>query len=72
MAVVATNGDVQPGRGDLPDNPGLCATCANAQAVRSARGSVFLLCRHAAIDPRYPKYPVLPVSTCAAYSPSAS
>jgi hypothetical protein len=43
---------------------GLCAVCANAVPVTSARGSVFILCRLASSDPRYPKYPALPVTAC--------
>jgi hypothetical protein len=39
---------------------GLCGTCANAVAVRSDRGSVFVRCTH----PELPKYPRLPVVEC--------
>ena len=48
---------------------GLCAACRQAQLVTSSRGSRFLLCRVAAVDPRYPKYPALPVLRCAAFQP---
>lgn len=47
---------------------GLCADCAHARRVESARGSVFYLCQRAAFDPAFPKYPQLPVSTCAGYA----
>jgi hypothetical protein len=43
---------------------GLCARCANARRIFSARGSTFWLCRKAADDPRFPKYPRLPVLRC--------
>ncbi len=43
---------------------GLCATCAHAKPVTSARGSTFWLCGRAAEDPRFPKYPRLPVLRC--------
>jgi hypothetical protein len=46
---------------------GLCATCTNRQIVQSARGSEFVLCRLSFSDPRFPKYPPLPVIACAGY-----
>ena len=35
--------------------------------VESERGSVFYLCGRAATDPRFPKYPRLPVRECAGH-----
>ncbi len=52
----------------LRDPIGLCATCRNARIVQSARGSTFYLCRLAEIDPRFAKYPRLPVLRCAGYA----
>ena len=49
---------------------GLCATCLHADSVRSSKGSVFVLCRVSYTDPRFPRYPTLPVITCAGYTPS--
>jgi hypothetical protein len=50
--------------------PGLCATCAHQQLVKTGRGSVFSLCRRHKDEPqRYPKYPRLPVVRCAGYEP---
>lgn len=46
---------------------GLCATCAHARRIESARGSQFMLCGRSATDPRFPKYPRLPVITCGGY-----
>ncbi len=43
---------------------GLCASCAHARRVTSARGSVFVLCGRSVSDARYPKYPPLPVVRC--------
>ncbi len=43
---------------------GLCATCRHARVVRNRRGSAFWLCGRSATDPRFPKYPPLPVRTC--------
>ncbi len=51
------------------EGAGLCATCVHARVITSNRGSRFLLCRVSAIDPRFPKYPSLPVRECAAYRP---
>jgi hypothetical protein len=47
---------------------GLCATCSRARAIRSAKGSEFWLCEYAQVDPRFKKYPVLPVLRCPAFS----
>lgn len=49
------------------DRVGLCATCVNAQIVTSAKGSMFYLCRLSQEDPRFPKYPPLPVRACSGY-----
>jgi len=46
---------------------GLCATCRHARVVHSSHGSTFHLCRLAKIDPRFDKYPRLPVLRCAGY-----
>ncbi len=61
------------------DPIGLCATCRHTRVVQSARGSTFYLCRLAEVDPRFFKYPRLPVLRCAGYesaeepeSPSSS
>ena len=43
---------------------GLCALCRHAQIIASAKGSRFLLCRLAATDFRFVKYPWLPVLHC--------
>jgi hypothetical protein len=46
---------------------GLCDSCAHQRLVRSGRGSEFSLCRLAASDPRFPKYPRVPVLECAGF-----
>ncbi len=46
---------------------GLCGGCAWADAVRSARGSVFLRCRRSDLDARYAKYPSLPRLECVGF-----
>lgn len=51
---------------------GLCATCRHARRIESARGSVFWLCELSRTDPRFPKYPPLPVRACAGYAKKAT
>jgi hypothetical protein len=45
-------------------SPGLCGTCAHARTVVSGKGSTFYMCRLAAVDPTFRKYPPLPVLSC--------
>jgi hypothetical protein len=42
---------------------GLCATCVHRELKASAR-SIFLRCQLADTDPRFPRYPALPVLAC--------
>ncbi|MGH7598788.1 MAG: hypothetical protein ACREOI_20740 [bacterium] len=49
---------------------GLCQTCCNVRVVNSGRGSTFYLCRLAEREPRFPKYPRLPVLACDGYEPA--
>ena len=46
---------------------GLCATCKWVRVVKNRRGSVFLRCLRADADPRFVKYPPLPVLSCPGY-----
>ena len=46
---------------------GLCATCRHMRLIRSDRGSVFYVCGLSATDPRFKKYPALPVLACSGY-----
>lgn len=57
-----------PDLADLPTSPGLCADCVHRRLVASKR-STFLLCGLAEVDPRFPRYPPLPVVSCAGYRP---
>ena len=50
---------------------GLCATCHFRQTVAGAR-SVFYLCGRSVTDPRFPRYPRLPVIKCEGYTPAAT
>ncbi len=45
-------------------DPGLCGSCRLARLVTSDRGTVFWRCGLADADPRYAKYPRLPVMAC--------
>ena len=51
---------------------GLCATCEHMRRVESDRGSVFFRCALADSDPRFAKYPRLPVLQCEGYERVAS
>ena len=55
-------------RAVIDRNVGLCSICIHAKRVGSARGSVFWLCRRAAQDRRFPKYPWLPLERCAGFA----
>jgi hypothetical protein len=48
---------------------GLCASCGHARRIQSDRNSVFWLCQLSATDPRFAKYPALPVLACPGYQP---
>lgn len=57
----------------MPDErtAGLCAGCAHARVQRNDRGSEFLRCAKAESDPRYRKYPPLPVLRCEGRQPQS-
>ena len=48
---------------DPRDPVGLCRSCAFARLVSTPR-STFWLCRRSATDPRYERYPRLPIRFC--------
>ena len=50
---------------------GLCASCAHARRVATRRGGAFTLCERSRDDARCPRYPVLPVGSCAGFDPGA-
>lgn len=45
---------------------GLCETCEFLRLLASPR-SVFVFCGRSEVDPRFPRYPPLPVARCAGY-----
>ena len=50
----------------LAADPGLCGSCVHLRLLASPR-SVFARCGLAEEDPRFPRYPRLPVVACAGY-----
>ena len=54
----------------MTDERGLCAGCAHARVVTSARGAAFVLCGLSRTDERFAKYPRLPVLACTGYEAS--
>jgi len=54
-----------PGPASPP--PGLCGTCQHALVIRSDRGARFIRCGRSDTDPRYSRYPPLPVAHCQGY-----
>lgn len=51
-------------KNDEPHTVGLCADCRHARRQETARGSVFWRCARAEDEPRFVRYPRLPVTTC--------
>jgi hypothetical protein len=58
-------GSVKERRPPLVD-PGLCASCLHARVVGGAN-SRFWFCELSRTDPRFARYPRLPVLKCAGY-----
>ncbi|MBA2630104.1 MAG: hypothetical protein H0U84_03655 [Thermoleophilaceae bacterium] len=46
---------------------GLCDTCRHQRVIRNTRGSAFSMCGRSKEEPRFPKYPRLPVERCPGY-----
>lgn len=61
----------EPARNGAPD-PGLCAACRHVHRNETRKGTVYWRCTRAATDPRFPKYPRLPVLTCPGFEPEGS
>jgi len=56
-------------RSSVSTGPGLCGRCRHVRRVENRRGSTFYLCRLAEVDPRFRRYPPLPVLRCAGFEP---
>lgn len=48
-------------------DPGLCRLCAHSQVVPSSRDATFWLCGLSFTDPRFLRYPPVPVIACTGY-----
>ncbi len=48
---------------------GLCASCAWLRRVPSSRAQTYYLCGRSLSEPRFRKYPVLPVVRCHGFEP---
>lgn len=57
----------RPGTGP---EAGLCAGCRHGRRQESARGSRFWRCGRAERDPRFSRYPALPVRACGGFEAS--
>jgi hypothetical protein len=51
---------------------GLCEHCAHVHVVETRRGSRFYRCTLAETDPRFPRYPPLPVLRCSGFTPATT
>ena len=47
--------------------PGLCETCRWVRVIQTQKGTVYHWCGHSRVDPRFPRYPRLPVMNCTAF-----
>jgi hypothetical protein len=54
------------GPGNSPD-PGLCGRCNHVRVIVNRNGSRFYLCELAAEDPRFRRYPPIPVLRCSGF-----
>jgi len=50
-------------------NAGLCASCTHAKTIASSKGATFIRCELSFTDPRFARYPALPVVRCEGYAP---
>lgn len=51
----------------MTDARGLCAVCAHARVVTSAKGISFVMCGLSRTDARFAKYPRLPMLACVGF-----
>jgi hypothetical protein len=56
-----------PSGSALSESGSLCAACAHARVVTSAKGASFVLCGLSRTDRRFAKYPRLPVLACVGF-----
>ena len=65
---MAKTGNDERGLAEERDQVGLCRTCLHAKVITTPRGSTFYLCRLSETNPRFARYPSLPVVQCAGYA----
>jgi hypothetical protein len=65
-------GAVPSPQGIAANNSGLCGDCVHARTIKSDRGSEFVQCQLSFTDPRFAKYPQLPVLACIGYAKGES
>ena len=53
----------------VDSHTGLCGLCLHVRQVRTNSGSTFYLCRRSETDPRFTRYPRLPVIRCKGFEP---
>lgn len=63
---------IDGGEDELRRTVGLCAGCRHARIQESARGSRFWRCLRAQEDPRFARYPRLPVLACPGFEPAGA
>ena len=56
---------------DASGPAGLCGNCCHVRAIPGNHGNVYYLCRLSTVDPRYVRYPALPVTDCGGFLPRA-
>jgi hypothetical protein len=56
----------EPRQAQIP--AGLCDTCRFVRIITSDRGSRFVMCELSKADPRFRRYPALPVLACDGYT----
>jgi hypothetical protein len=62
--------DKPPAPDPIDARAGLCAGCRHVRIIATDGGSRFYLCRMSYVDPRFPRYPRIPVIACAGYEPA--
>jgi len=53
--------------GSAATDAGLCLDCVHSRLIRSDRGTIFYRCARSDTDPRFAKYPTLPVIVCSGH-----
>jgi hypothetical protein len=62
---VSAGAERRPARGGSAD---LCPRCKHVKSV-PGKNTVFLMCRRSQSDPRFPRYPPQPITSCVGFEP---